>query len=348
MTLPPRAIVPHGPTNLAAALEEIARASKGQVIPTQLVMVTDGQTQINEPARLATALRESRIRVSLLAIGDEEPNNVLRQVVRGTQGALITPVNPGQWSGALQRLVRSAAAPPLMADAISATFTGALTGLEPLTVSHWNRTWLKSRATSLATAPYGGAQIPLIATWNVGAGKCVAAAYQPHANTVAALVKIAAMPPRDPRFTISWTVTAQIRVVIHARQNGSFMNGLMLRLIANADPASTKEIPQTGPGEYALTIDRPRGSHLFTISENGRILDRRAIAGIYPPEFDKIGIDRTKLAELARRTGGRVIEPDDTRAIALPRITSPISLTAPLAILGGAMLAIGLVVARRG
>jgi hypothetical protein len=345
MNMPPSGIVPHGPTNLASALEEISRASKGQAIDTALLLVTDGQARIDEPIKLIAALAASKIHVSLLAIGDEPPSPALEQIVRKTTGASIDAGNPQQWLAGLRELVRRASAMPLMADQVQVNFGGVLSEFAPATIVHWNRTWLKSRATELASASHAGAAVPLIAAWNFGSGKCAAAAYQPGADVVNALDKFVAMPPRNPRFEVSWTIGPEIRVTVRAREDGKYLNGLALQLTtAN----STKEIPQTGPGQYELTVDRPRRPEIFVIQSDQRIIDRRAVAATYAPEFDQIGINRAQLAELARRTGGQMIEAEDRRRIALPETSRPIPLIAPLAIVGAALLAAGLLISRRG
>ena len=41
-------------------------------------------------------------------------------------------------------------------------------------------------------------------------------------------------------------------------------------------------------------------------------MDRIAVAGRYAPEFDAIGNDRSAMNQLARRTGGAVIDPAQT------------------------------------
>ena len=73
------------------------------------------------------------------------------------------------------------------------------------------------------------------------------------------------------------------------------------------------------------------------------MIDRIAVAGRYPPEFDGIGVDRAALSELARRTGGRVIEPADVSPLVLPGPRRGRPLVAYLAALGALLVAAGLV-----
>jgi len=71
------------------------------------------------------------------------------------------------------------------------------------------------------------------------------------------------------------------------------------------------------------------------------------LAGRYPREFDAIGNDRAAMAELARRTGGRVIEPNDATPIHIQGAARNISLTSELASAGAALIALGFVHWRR-
>ena len=65
-------------------------------------------------------------------------------------------------------------------------------------------------------------------------------------------------------------------------------------------------------------------------------------------EFDAVGNDRDAMRELARRTGGRVIEPGDVTPIVLPHARRSWSLVEPFAALGAGMILIALVHWRRG
>ena len=77
------------------------------------------------------------------------------------------------------------------------------------------------------------------------------------------------------------------------------------------------------------------------------MIDRAAISGHYPPEFEAIGNDRFAMQRLAERSGGRLIEPSDTSRIEFPKHTRPVSLTSELAFAGCALIALGLVHWRR-
>ena len=79
------------------------------------------------------------------------------------------------------------------------------------------------------------------------------------------------------------------------------------------------------------------------------VIDRMAVADRYAPEFDAVGNDRAAMRTLAAQTGGEVIEPDRITPIDFPRVRErAIPLTAPLAVLGAALIAAALVRWRLG
>ena len=234
----------------------------------------------------------------------------------------------------------------IVSDPITPAFTGPLASLPARPIAPWRQTWLKPRATQLASSHFHDREVPLIASWSTGAGKALATAYHPDPATIDLLADTIAMPPRDPRFTISWETSSTIHVRIDAADNGVFLNDLDLQLLTNsADPA--QPIPQTGPGRYELTIPSPREPTLLLVRTPERILMRLPVPGRYAPEFDRIGNNRPAMAELARRTNGRVIEPDDSAPIVFPSTTRVVALTPWLSIIAAVLLAAGLLRLRR-
>jgi hypothetical protein len=126
------------------------------------------------------------------------------------------------------------------------------------------------------------------------------------------------------------------------------LNGLDLSLQLD-DPArpdaraGPTTIPQTAPGRYELTVDAPRSGAMATVRRGGRTVDRAAVAGRYPPEFDAVGNDRAAMRELARRGGGAVVEPSVVRPLDLAGPHDHVPFGAPLAAAGAACVALGLV-----
>jgi hypothetical protein len=73
----------------------------------------------------------------------------------------------------------------------------------------------------------------------------------------------------------------------------------------------------------------------------GRVLDRVAVAGRYAPEFEGIGNEYGSMADLARRSGGEVIDSLRTKPIEVLWPRREVDLSAVLAVAGAGMLAAG-------
>src|SRR5205085_9787776 len=106
-SLPPSDVFPHGPTNLEFALRELARMSDS-TMPTRLLLLTDADAQIDNSTALADALKQKKISVYLLAIGNGSGLSALQTIVQATGGSLISQTDPRQWSATAQELLRAA------------------------------------------------------------------------------------------------------------------------------------------------------------------------------------------------------------------------------------------------
>ena len=105
--LPPRDALPHGPTNLQPVLEAIA--AKKNAMATELLLLTDADVEIDDPAGLAQKLQSANIHFHLLAIANGRGLGELQQIVTQTGGSVITQLDPAQWAASIQRLLGAAA-----------------------------------------------------------------------------------------------------------------------------------------------------------------------------------------------------------------------------------------------
>jgi len=143
---------------------------------------------------------------------------------------------------------------------------------------------------------------------------------------------------------------AQLRVRVDAVESEGFLNDLKptVQLIdAASGERQAHAIPQTGPGEYELTLAPPQQPSLATIAVDNRVVARTALAGHYPREFYPLGNDRAAMRKLADMTGGDVIEPSDNRPIDFNWPTRTITLAPWLAAVGSLAISGALVVWRR-
>jgi hypothetical protein len=277
-------------------------------------------------------------------------------LVEQTGGTFLQEADPGRWAASVAKLTRSVTPDLLVASPTSLRFLNELAKLPGRDVRPWNRTWLKSDATRIAEASGATGNeeetpTPMAATWQVGEGRVLAAAFAAREDEVEAFAAVVARPPRDPRLRVTWETGRRVRVTVDAAQREEYLNGLQMAVELSdgiqtsgpAGPARTVAVQQAAPGRYSATFDAPSAPAIATLRVGGRVIERIALAGRYPPEFDRIGNDRAAMRELARRTGGRVIEPGDNTPLSLPSPRRDVPLTSPAAAAGAVLVAIGLV-----
>ncbi|HEY2843955.1 MAG TPA: hypothetical protein VGJ09_09900, partial [Bryobacteraceae bacterium] len=246
---------------------------------------------------------------------------------------------------------RAAMSDQLIRRPMTLSFAGILKSLSPRSVDLLNRTWIKTSATLLASADgpeeksagekSTGEKMPAAARWMVGAGEVVALAFAPGPPEIAAIEQSIARRPRDPRFNVAWNDTSTLHVRIDAIDHNDYLNDQKLSLALAPDV--TVPIPQTGPGRYEIDLPAPRTPATASILHDGRLLDRFAVAGRYPREFDAVGSDPEALRALADRSGGRMIEPGDHSLIEFPETRQLRSIASLFAILGALFIAAALV-----
>jgi hypothetical protein len=347
--IPPPEESPNGPTNLQAALDAVAQ-SADRSLPNELLIISDTDAQISDPAALAARLKDARIRTSVLAIGETSQNGALAQIVNATNGRLIQERDVARWPAAMQELARSAAPDHLVRGRASIDFTGQLAFLGRRQSDVLNRTWRKNDATLSATAQVNGAQIPAAGVWSIGAGRVISVATSLDVADANAIAEHFAQLPTDPRIKVTWDQGTTLHVQIDGAENGSFMNNLTpaLSLIDSSSGARERHlIPQTAPGQYEIAVPAPTQPALATITVDNRTVARAAVAGHYPREFYPVGNDRRAMRELAGMSGGEVIEPSDNGPIDFHWPTRTVSLAPWLAIAGVISIAGALVVWRR-
>jgi hypothetical protein len=108
-------------------------------------------------------------------------------------------------------------------------------------------------------------------------------------------------------------------------------------------------IPQVAPGRYEVKFEAPGRGMLAAVGlvedgrqDDARVIDRAVIPGRYAPEFERLGNDYGSMRELARRSGGDVIDSLHSGPIAIDWPRRLVDLSAWLAGLGAVMLALGL------
>jgi len=185
--------------------------------------------------------------------------------------------------------------------------------------------------------------VPMAASWNVGEGRVVAAGFEAASRAVEAMAKVVERKPHDPRFRVSWEAGATVRVTVDAVDDGKFLNDMKgtFELLDDATSGSSHELiplTQTGPGRYEASVPAPRSPRLARVTVEGHTIEQFALAGRYAPEFDAVGNDHAAMEELARRSGGRVIDPGDNEPVKIDWPAERVPLGSAFGIVGAGLL----------
>jgi len=164
---------------------------------------------------------------------------------------------------------------------------------------------------------------PILAKRSVGLGRTVGLALpltdrlntawsaDPSAATlVASAVRWTLRSANDPRFDVRLDRRGdELNITVTAAQAGSALNGLRLTVEVAADgPVRKAEFRQTAPGRYEASVAcPPQAPAAVAVRSDGATVWRGSAAALYPPEYRRLGADRTALERLARLTGGRVV-----------------------------------------
>lgn len=345
--LPPAGIAPSGPTNLRAALEQVIEQTDA-AMPKQVLLLTDTDAEMGDVTPLIDAMRRKKIQVHLVALGDGQGLAALRRISGETGGRIVQQREAARWSDAMRELARAAGPSRLEVEPVQMQFGGELAALAARGASPWNRTWLKKDASELARATWNGERIVPAGRWAVGTGRALAVGFSPNGAEMTAMADAVARPPRDPRFRVEWIAGERLTVKVDAvTTEGEYLNerGLSLELsTAGGALAARHAVPQAGPGGYELSIEAPRDGVIATVRVDGdQVLERFAVAGRYAAEFEAVGNDRAALRELARISGGRVVEPAETGPLQLRWPGRDVNLSSWLAMAGAVLVALGLV-----
>jgi len=341
LTLPPPNLAPSGPTNLQPVLEKLQADASGDG-KKDLLLLTDGETKLAGLDTLAAAMIARNLRVHVLAIGSGSALADLQMLATATGGRYTAELDAAKWLAAVRKLVRGAMPDRMIHEPLDLVFGDGLATLPGRTVSDANRTWLKSGSIKLATARTADEEVPLIARRPLGTGTVIAAAYPPNGPELEAITALAASPPRDPKYQVDWSAAARGRVTIDAAGAEGFLNGLSFQLRMSG-ASDVLKFEQSAPGRYEAIIPPSAEPRLAKMFLGEHEIDRQPIAGRYPHEFDAIGLNADSLSNLANRSGGRLITPDQKRPISIPLQWDNSSLTPWLSIAAAVFIGLGLV-----
>jgi len=229
--------------------------------------------------------------------------------------------------------------PPVLVDPLAAT-TAGLTGEKLPSLGGMVLTTAKPLAEVPLVRKSEDADDPVLAEWQVGAGKTVAftsgmwhrwgadwVAWQKFSTLWAQISRWASRQTDAAAFDVATTVQGgrgHMRVDA-VDKNAAAINFMSLQgVVVRPDYSSTPlRLTQTGPGRYEAEFDaRQSGSYVVSLAysmgtgedaTSGRF--QSGVSVSYSPEYADLETNVPLLAELAQRTGGRVLTANEAREI---------------------------------
>ena len=261
--LPPPDVFPHGPTNLESALTQIADQAEGNAsvaegkasvadanLPSELLLLSDCDAQIDRPDDLANLLSKKHVRLYVLAIAHGSGLEIIRRISADSGGSVFEEFDPRQWARSMRKLSQAALPPSLVRHPTQVLFENAAKSLGNITAAICNRCWLKPDAERWAEAAGTNSIIPLAGYRRVGSGCVAATAFRPDDGVIKALANLIAEKPRDPRFSVQLETGGRLHVTVDAADAGRFLNDLAIKLeLAGNGPKREAMLRQTARGD---------------------------------------------------------------------------------------------------
>lgn len=331
-----KAIEPHGPTELQAALERALELIGGAAAQVRhVILVSDGQTTRLDTAALKQRYARAGVTLSVLMTGADPKAIALLQELTGASFHLVK-APPDLRARFLQELRNVTYGRAIQEGEAAVRLAGPADitrGIgSPGPLQAYVRT--VGKATAAVEWVTGDPADPILARWQFGLGRAVA--FTPTVGTRwderfwrgdalgrlwPQAVAWAARPPRTPGFEADMADRGdEMLLTVRAEREGRFLNGL--RLAAHIATPESKplnvELRQTAPGQYEAAFAAPlRGGYHVTVIESGQG-QRLSVAAVknYAREWEAFGVDRPALEAIARNGGGKVLSGlDDLRGV---------------------------------
>jgi hypothetical protein len=305
--LPPPDAEPSGPTDLEDVLNRVGSDADPTGL-TEFLLFSDCDAHIDDPQHIIDTFKRQNVRLHVLALGAGSGLPALRKIVQDTGGTIQEQFDPAQWLATSRTITPP---PQFFRTPTTVKYLDEAESLGTEKTSAWNRLWLKGGATMLAQTSDIADPLPMAATWPVVGGHVVATAFIPSVDQIQRLAHLCEHAPRDPRFTVRWDIGRDVKVTIDAVDNGEFMDDLHLHLAVPGDETTRLDVPQIAPGRYEAILPSQTQRNILSLRNGDTLVDSRAMAARYPPEFDALGNNHDAMNLLAQRTDGQVIEPTD-------------------------------------
>jgi Ca-activated chloride channel family protein len=342
-----RRIVPRGGTNLFPAIELASKQLEAsQQSVKHMVILSDGQTMgdPNEGIRMVQLLARKGVSVSTVSIGDSTNDPLLEQMAK-VGGGRCYPVKSQNAQLVLPQIFIKEATILNRSLLAEGSFAPATSGQSPPGVALSKS--MPKLAGYVITAPRGGLSQnaltiptkefsdPLFSWWNYGVGRSAVftsdlssrwgsswvawSGYQPWCAGVARWL-LRQSAPMDTSLTTQLDGDdAIVELSIRDEPNSNASNAVATAKVLGPDGSvAPLALRQVAPGRWSAKFSTDAsGAYLVNAAlkqgtDERPVFVQAAVNVSYPREFRFQRDDQTKLAEVARISGGRVLKLGDT------------------------------------
>jgi Mg-chelatase subunit ChlD len=323
-----------GGTGLFQALKEaddVLRATPADL--KEMVLVDDGQAEDVRYDDLLTKIRQDKIGLSIVSMGDDVDTTLMSKLARAGEGRFYQTARLRD----IPRVITQEAALAKCAAVVEATIQPQLLTPSPI-LRGIAPSSIPTLSGHIATTPKDAAEVilssdegsPLLAQWHYGLGRVVAwtsdvgsrwttnwARWDQDGRFWEQLVRWAMGPPIDRDFKVDVTrVGDEARVNLEDVRDGTFADSqtLTLTLTAPGDVKSQATLRQTAAGQYSATVVATMpGVYQIDVTEPSaaRRPGRTETSGfIVPPVAETFSFvaNEQALRRIASQTGGQLLD----------------------------------------
>jgi len=321
---------PAGSTNVTPAIDAALAQRVPSGLTPMLLVLSDLQTEAFDARAWAEKVRQGKIHLAVVAIGQGEPGGPvppLEAMTRLAGGEYFRQEDLSGLAEVFARLVREGRGKTIRQERTALEIVAPLfdTSLGSLPEVGAYIPAGKAPSAELLARTAGGD--PILARRQAGLGRsvCLAVPLDGHnapwrtdrrvAELISAATRWAARIRNDPRLDVRVRgFPGRLEVTATVRDHGVGVNGLSLTAHVWAETATpAAPLEQVGPGRYAATVKTGPGERAAAVAirdAKGATLWQEPVARLPVREFRSIGPDPRELRQLAELTGGRIVSAD--------------------------------------
>lgn len=294
-----------------------------------VILLTDGRSGSGgEYVALLQDMREARVSLSTVAVGDDADTGLLEAMARAGRGRYHFAADPA----AIPQIFASETIMATRTILVDARFYPAAASASPLlrglsavpVLDGYVATTPRERAEVVLVSPQGD---PVLAAWQYGTGRAIAWtpdvagrwsgawANSPAATTLWGNVLSWLLPAqRAGELAVRVEAAADGAYAVVAENRGDWdqVRPTRATLLGPSGQRQEVELAPAGPGRYRARVGAPSpGAYVVQMAQQAASgIELRGEGGWvapYPAEYREAGVDRALLAQVAAAGGGRVL-----------------------------------------